>query len=102
MWSDTAKEYSEARIIFKDFEHSNWTWDPRANAYYWHRFYSHQPDLNFESPDVRKAVVRFLDFWFRMGVDGLRLRALPVPRQAREPPARRSQAGAHPGQGAAH
>ncbi len=77
VWSDTPDRYAEARIIFKDFEHSNWTWDPRANAYYWHRFYSHQPDLNFESPDVRKAVFRSLDFWFRLGVDGLRLDAIP-------------------------
>jgi len=77
VWSDTPNRYAEARIIFKDFEHSNWTWDPRADAYYWHRFYAHQPDLNFESPDVRKAVFRSLDFWFRLGVDGLRLDAIP-------------------------
>ena len=77
VWSDTRDRYAEARIIFKDFEHSNWTWDPLADAYYWHRFYSHQPDLNFDSPDVRKAVFRFLDFWFSQGVDGLRLDAIP-------------------------
>jgi len=77
VWSDTAEEYGEARIIFQDFERSNWTWDPVARAYYWHRFFSHQPDLNFRSPDVRKAVFRFLDFWFRLGVDGLRLDAIP-------------------------
>jgi maltose alpha-D-glucosyltransferase/alpha-amylase len=77
VWSDTAREYSDARIIFKDFEHSNWSWDPVAKAYYWHRFYSHQPDLNFESPDVRREVLRALDFWFSMGVDGMRLDAIP-------------------------
>ncbi|MFP4431844.1 MAG: maltose alpha-D-glucosyltransferase, partial [Spirochaetaceae bacterium] len=77
VWSDTPERYSEARIIFQDFETSNWTWDPVAKAYYWHRFYSHQPDLNFESPDVRKAVFDTLDFWLNLGVDGLRLDAIP-------------------------
>jgi len=77
VWSDTPDRYREARIIFKDFERSNWTWDDVANAYYWHRFYSHQPDLNFEHPDVKKAVFRALDFWFNLGVDGLRLDAIP-------------------------
>ena len=77
VWSDTPEKYGEARIIFQDFEPSNWSWDPVAKAYYWHRFYSHQPDLNFEHPDVRKAVFRFLDFWLKMGVDGLRLDAIP-------------------------
>jgi len=77
VWSDTPDRYPEARIIFKDFEQSNWTWDPLAHAYYWHRFYSHQPDLNFDSPDVRRAVLRFLDFWLGLGVDGLRLDAIP-------------------------
>ena len=77
VWSDTPERYSEARIIFQDFETSNWTWDPVAKAYYWHRFYGHQPDLNFESPDVRKAVFDALDFWLDMGVDGLRLDAIP-------------------------
>ncbi len=77
VWSDTPEKYAEARVIFKDFEPSNWTWDPVAKAYYWHRFYSHQPDLNFDHPDVRKAVFRFLDFWLGMGVDGLRLDAIP-------------------------
>ncbi|MEW6273434.1 MAG: maltose alpha-D-glucosyltransferase [Thermodesulfobacteriota bacterium] len=77
VWSDTPDRYREARIIFKDFERSNWTWDDVAGAYYWHRFYSHQPDLNFEHPDVRKAVFRVLDFWLNLGVDGLRLDAIP-------------------------
>ncbi len=77
VWSDTPERYREARIIFQDFEPSNWTWDPVAKAYFWHRFYAHQPDLNFEHPDVRRAVFRTLDYWFRMGVDGLRLDAIP-------------------------
>jgi maltose alpha-D-glucosyltransferase/alpha-amylase len=77
VWSDTPDRYREARIIFKDFERSNWTWDDVADAYYWHRFYFHQPDLNFDHPDVRKAVFRTLDFWLNLGVDGLRLDAIP-------------------------
>lgn len=77
VWSDTPEKYKDARIIFKDFESSNWSWDSVAQAYYWHRFYSHQPDLNFENPTVKKAIIRTLDFWFKMGVDGLRLDAVP-------------------------
>jgi maltose alpha-D-glucosyltransferase/alpha-amylase len=77
VWSDTNDRYREARIIFKDFESSNWTWDPVAGAYYWHRFYSHQPDLNFDNPAVHRAVFRVLDFWLGLGVDGLRLDAVP-------------------------
>jgi maltose alpha-D-glucosyltransferase / alpha-amylase len=77
VWSDTPDRYTDARIIFKDFETSNWSWDPVANAYYWHRFYSHQPDLNFENPRVREAIKKALDFWLDMGVDGLRLDAIP-------------------------
>ncbi|MGE0352699.1 MAG: maltose alpha-D-glucosyltransferase [Gemmatimonadales bacterium] len=77
VWSDTPEKYHEARIIFKDFEPSNWSWDPVARAYYWHRFYAHQPDLNFEHPEVRKEVFKALDFWFNLGVDGLRLDAIP-------------------------
>jgi maltose alpha-D-glucosyltransferase/alpha-amylase len=77
VWSDDASEYSDARIIFQDFETSNWTWDPVAGQYFWHRFYSHQPDLNFDNPDVEKAVLDVLDFWLDMGVDGLRLDAVP-------------------------
>ncbi|MDP8903941.1 MAG: maltose alpha-D-glucosyltransferase [Chloroflexota bacterium] len=77
VWSDTPDRYRDARIIFKDFEASNWSWDPVANAYYWHRFYGHQPDLNFENPRVREQVKRALDFWFELGVDGLRLDAIP-------------------------
>jgi maltose alpha-D-glucosyltransferase / alpha-amylase len=77
VWSDTAEGYKDARIIFKDFETSNWTWDPVAKAYFWHRFYSHQPDLNFDNPEVRAAMLNAVDFWFDMGVDGLRLDAVP-------------------------
>ncbi|MHB8868611.1 MAG: maltose alpha-D-glucosyltransferase [Thermoleophilia bacterium] len=77
VWSDTPEKYEQTRIIFKDFEHSNWSWDPVAGAYFWHRFYSHQPDLNFESPHVRTAMLRIIDFWLGMGVDGLRLDAVP-------------------------
>jgi maltose alpha-D-glucosyltransferase/alpha-amylase len=77
VWSDTPEKYSEARIIFKDFETSNWTWDLLAKAYYWHRFYSHQPDLNFDNPAVHEAVETVCDYWLGMGVDGLRLDAVP-------------------------
>ncbi len=77
VWSDTPDRYRDARIIFKDFETSNWTWDPVAKAYYWHRFYSHQPDLNWENPEVREAMFGAMDFWLDMGVDGLRLDAVP-------------------------
>jgi maltose alpha-D-glucosyltransferase / alpha-amylase len=77
VWSDTPEKYSETRIIFKDFETSNWTWDPVAKAYYWHRFYSHQPDLNFDNPAVHEAVQKICDYWLEMGVDGLRLDAVP-------------------------
>ncbi len=77
VWSDTMEKYRDARTIFKDFETSNWTWDPVAGAYYWHRFYSHQPDLNFDSPRVQKEILRVIDFWMEMGVDGLRLDAVP-------------------------
>ena len=77
VWSDTPEKYKEARIIFKDFETSNWTWDPVAKSYYWHRFYSHQPDLNWDNPEVREAMFSAMDFWLDMGVDGLRLDAVP-------------------------
>ncbi len=77
VWSDTPEKYKEARIIFKDFEPSNWTWDPVAGAYFWHRFFHHQPDLNFDNPAVHQAVIEALDFWLGMGIDGLRLDAIP-------------------------
>ncbi|HEX3681240.1 MAG TPA: maltose alpha-D-glucosyltransferase [Bryobacteraceae bacterium] len=77
VWSDSPDKYAGTRIIFKDFEPSNWSWDPLAKAYYWHRFYSHQPDLNFDNPAVRRTVMHMLDFWAQMGVDGFRLDAIP-------------------------
>ncbi|HEY3636828.1 MAG TPA: maltose alpha-D-glucosyltransferase [Rhizomicrobium sp.] len=77
VWSDTDKNYGGTRIIFLDTEKSNWTWDEEAKAYYWHRFYSHQPDLNFDNPQVLKAVLSVMRFWLDMGVDGLRLDAVP-------------------------
>ncbi|HUP83927.1 MAG TPA: maltose alpha-D-glucosyltransferase [Candidatus Limnocylindria bacterium] len=77
VWSDTPDRYPDVRIIFKDFERSNWTFDEEANAYYWHRFYHHQPDLNFDNPKVRAEIKKALDFWLELGVDGLRLDAIP-------------------------
>ncbi|MGE0423752.1 MAG: maltose alpha-D-glucosyltransferase [Reyranellaceae bacterium] len=77
VWSDTDERYQGTRIIFLDTERSNWTWDPVAKAYYWHRFYSHQPDLNFDNPKVLEAVLSVMRFWLDMGVDGLRLDAVP-------------------------
>jgi maltose alpha-D-glucosyltransferase/alpha-amylase len=77
VWSDTPERYKEARVIFRDFETSNWAWDPLARAYYWHRFYSHQPDLNYDNPAVWEAILPAIDFWLSMGVDGLRLDAVP-------------------------
>jgi maltose alpha-D-glucosyltransferase/alpha-amylase len=76
VWSDTPERYKEARVIFSDAEASNWTWDPVAGAYYWHRFFHHQPDLNFDNPHVRQAVLKVMRFWFDKGVDGLRLDAI--------------------------
>ncbi|MFC5067546.1 maltose alpha-D-glucosyltransferase [Flaviflagellibacter deserti] len=77
VWSDTGEEYSDTRIIFLDTEKSNWTWDPEAGAYFWHRFYSHQPDLNFDNPRVLASVLQVMRYWLDMGVDGLRLDAIP-------------------------
>ncbi len=77
VWSDTPDRYSDARIIFKDFEPSNWSWDPLAKQYYWHRFFAHQPDLNFDNEAVHDAMLSVVDFWFGLGVDGLRLDAVP-------------------------
>jgi maltose alpha-D-glucosyltransferase/alpha-amylase len=77
VWSETPERYADARIIFKDFEPSNWSWDPLAGAYFWHRFYAHQPDLNFENPAVQEALLAAVDFWLEKGVDGLRLDAVP-------------------------
>ncbi len=77
VWNNTPDKYKDARIIFKDFEVSNWSWSEEANSYYWHRFYTHQPDLNFENPSVQKEIFKIADYWFGMGVDGLRLDAVP-------------------------
>jgi maltose alpha-D-glucosyltransferase/alpha-amylase len=77
VWSDTDQKYLETRVIFIDTERSNWTWDPEAKAYYWHRFYAHQPDLNFDNPRVLEAVLDVMRFWLDLGVDGLRLDAVP-------------------------
>lgn len=77
VWSDTPDRYKGVRVIFKDFEKSNWSWDPVAKAYYWHRFYHHQPDLNYDNPEVYEQILKVVDFWLSMGVDGLRLDAVP-------------------------
>jgi maltose alpha-D-glucosyltransferase / alpha-amylase len=77
VWSDTDKLYSGVRIIFTDTEKSNWTWDDTAKAFYWHRFFSHQPDLNFDNPRVMEEVLKAMRFWLDMGVDALRLDAIP-------------------------
>jgi maltose alpha-D-glucosyltransferase/alpha-amylase len=77
VWSDTPERYKDARIIFQDFEPSNWSWDPTAKAYYFHRFYSHQPDLNYDNPAVIREIRRVISFWLGLGVDGLRLDAVP-------------------------
>lgn len=77
VWSDTDEKYSQTRIIFTDSEKSNWSWDPEANAFYWHRFFSHQPDLNFDNPAVLQRIIKVMKFWLDIGVDGLRLDAIP-------------------------
>src|SRR5437667_311359 len=77
VWNDSPEKYKDARIIFKDYETSNWAWDPVAKAYYWHRFFSHQPDLNFDNEAVHEALFKVLDFWMDLGVDAFRLDAIP-------------------------
>ena len=77
VWTDDPRQWKDVRIIFQDFEASNWTWDPVAQQYYWHRFFHHQPDLNFDSPRVQEEVFRIIDYWCSMGVDGFRLDAVP-------------------------
>jgi maltose alpha-D-glucosyltransferase/alpha-amylase len=77
VWSPTDDRYSDARVIFVDAEASNWTWDPVAGAYYWHRFFSHQPDLNYDNPEVREEMISVLNFWLDTGLDGFRLDAVP-------------------------
>jgi maltose alpha-D-glucosyltransferase / alpha-amylase len=77
VWNDDQEKYQDARIIFEDFEASNWAWDSVAKSYYWHRFYSHQPDLNYDNPNVRAAIFEVIDFWLELGVDGFRMDAVP-------------------------
>ncbi|HEY7350747.1 MAG TPA: maltose alpha-D-glucosyltransferase [Ktedonobacterales bacterium] len=77
VWSQTYQKYADARIIFTDTERSNWSWDMEAGAYYWHRFFSHQPDLNYANPQVHRAMTRVIRFWLDMGVDGFRMDAVP-------------------------
>ncbi len=77
VWSDSDKKYDGVRIIFKDTEHSNWTWDPVARKYFWHRFYSHQPDLNYDNPAVRQEMLNIVRFWLDRGIDGFRVDAVP-------------------------
>src|SRR2546429_8743799 len=77
VWSDSDRKYRDARIIFTDTEKSNWTWDPVAGAHYWHRFFSHQPDLNYDNPAVQQAMLDVLRFWLDKGLDGFRCDAVP-------------------------
>ena len=77
VWSETDQKYTKARIIFVDTEKSNWTWDPEAKAYYWHRFFSHQPDLNYDNPAVKQAMLEVMEFWLDQGLDGFRCDAVP-------------------------
>ncbi len=77
VWSDDPEKFKDARIIFTDYETSNWTWDPVAEQYYWHRFFHHQPDLNYHNPKVQKEMIKVMDYWLNMGVDGFRLDAIP-------------------------
>lgn len=77
VWTDDPTQYKDARIIFQDFEASNWSWDPVAGQYYWHRFFFHQPDLNYDNPAVQEEVFKMMDYWCKMGVDGFRLDAVP-------------------------
>ena len=77
VWSDDPERYGEARVIFTDTETSNWAWDQASQQYYWHRFFSHQPDLNYDNPAVVRAILRVMRFWLDLGVDGLRLDAVP-------------------------
>ncbi|KAA8485284.1 maltose alpha-D-glucosyltransferase/alpha-amylase [Arcticibacter tournemirensis] len=77
VWTDDPHQYKDARIIFQDFEASNWSWDPVAKQYYWHRFFFHQPDLNYDNPEVQEEVFKMINYWCKMGVDGFRLDAVP-------------------------
>jgi len=77
VWSDADDRYRDARVIFRDTERSNWTWDPMTKAYFWHRFFGHQPDLNYDNPAVQEEILRVIAFWLDRGVDGLRCDAVP-------------------------
>lgn len=77
VWSDTSERYKDARLLFPDIEPSNWTWDNEAKAYYWHRFYRHMPELNYENPEVQLEMIKVIDYWLKMGVDGFRLSSVP-------------------------
>ena len=77
VWSQTNQRYQDARIIFTDTERSNWTWDQDAGAYYWHRFFSHQPDLNYDNPQVHRSMMKMIRYWMDMGIDGFRMDAVP-------------------------
>ncbi len=77
VWNDNAERYKEARVMFPDEEPSNWTWDIEAKAYYWHRFYRHQPELNYENPEVQLEMIKVVDFWLKLGIDGFRLASVP-------------------------
>ncbi len=77
VWSHTQDRYREARIIFIDYEESNWTWDPVRRAYFWHRFFHHQPDLNYDNPSVREEMLNVVRFWLKAGIDGFRVDAVP-------------------------
>jgi maltose alpha-D-glucosyltransferase/alpha-amylase len=77
VWSDTTERYTDARVMFASEESSNWTWDPDAKAYFWHRFYRHQPELNYENPEVQLEIIKIVDFWLKAGIDGFRLASVP-------------------------
>ncbi|MCK6617926.1 MAG: maltose alpha-D-glucosyltransferase [Cyclobacteriaceae bacterium] len=77
VWSDTPEKYKEARVIIQEEESSNWSWDTEAKAYYWHRFYSHQPELNYDNPEVQLEIIKIVDFWMKLGVDGFRMASIP-------------------------
>jgi maltose alpha-D-glucosyltransferase/alpha-amylase len=77
VWSDTPEKYKDARVIIQNEESSNWTWDAEAKAYYWHRFYRHQPELNYENPEVQLEMIKVVDFWMKLGVDGFRMASVP-------------------------
>jgi len=88
VWSDTSEKYADARIIFVDTEESNWTFDPVRRQFYWHRFFSHQPDLNYDNPAVQEAMLDVLRFWLDLGIDGFRLTQCPTCSSGKAPTAR--------------